>query len=110
MHELSITQNIVEICETNAAGRRVRSVSLAIGELSGVIPESVEFCFEACSRGTLLEGAHLDIEQVAGRARHRNCGLEQSVASYYQACNRCGGYALEVLAGEELRVQRLEVE
>lgn len=110
MHELSITQNIVEICETNAAGRRVLSVSLAIGDLSGVIPESVEFCFEACSRGTLLEGSRLDIERVAGRARCRDCGSEQSLASYYEACTSCGGHAMQVLSGEELRVKQLEVE
>jgi hydrogenase nickel incorporation protein HypA/HybF len=110
MHELSITQNIVEICEGNAAGRRVRSVSLAIGALSGVIPESVEFCFEACSRGTLLEGARLDIERVAGRARCRDCNTEQNLASYYEACASCGSYAMEVLSGKELRVKQLEVE
>jgi hydrogenase nickel incorporation protein HypA/HybF len=110
MHELSITQSIVEICENHAGGRRVASVSLAIGALSGVVPEAVEFCFEACSRNTLLEGARLLIDRIPARARCRSCAAEQAVASYYEACAACGGYGMEVLFGEELRVKQLEVE
>jgi hydrogenase nickel incorporation protein HypA/HybF len=109
MHELAITQNIVEICESHAAGRRVRSVSLVIGALSGVVPEAVEFCFEACSRDTLLEGARLLIDRIPARARCRECATEQAVASYHEACAACAGYGLELLSGEELRVKELEV-
>ena len=57
MHEMSITQSVVDICTQNAGGRRVTAVVLEIGELSGVVPDAIEFCFEACSKGTLLEGA-----------------------------------------------------
>jgi hydrogenase nickel incorporation protein HypA/HybF len=59
MHEMSITQSVVEICEGHAAGRKVIDVVLEIGELSGVGHDSIEFCFEAGSKGTLLEGARL---------------------------------------------------
>lgn len=110
MHELSITQNIVEICVDHAAGRQVSSVCVEIGDLSGVIPDSVEFCFEACSRNTLLEGARLLIERIAGRARCRQCGAVQQLASYYDACTTCGDFNLEILAGKELRVKQLETE
>lgn len=110
MHELSITQNIVEIAEQNAAGRPISSILVEIGALSGVIPESVEFCFEACSRNTLLEGAHLRIEQIEGRACCRQCGTEQQIASYYDACSACGDFGLEILSGKELRVKQLEIE
>ena len=70
MHELSITQSVVEICEQNAGGRRVLSVTLEVGGLSGIVPDAVEFCFEACTRGTLLEGAKLIIERVEPKGRH----------------------------------------
>jgi hydrogenase nickel incorporation protein HypA/HybF len=110
MHELAITRNIVEICESHAKGRRVLSVRLAVGELSGVVPEAVEFCFEACSRDTLLEGARLLIDRMPARARCRGCTTEQSVASYYEPCDSCGSYGLELLAGTELLIKELEVE
>lgn len=110
MHELAITQNIVEICEHHASGRRIRSVRVEIGDLSGVVPEAVEFCFEACSRDTLLEGARLVIERVPAKARCRDCAAEQEVASFHAPCAACGGFGMELLSGAELRVRELEVE
>jgi hydrogenase nickel incorporation protein HypA/HybF len=110
MHEMSITESIVTICEQNAGGRRVVSVSLEIGQLSGIMPEAVEFCFEACTRDTLLEGADLRIERVPAVARCLDCRRESGVTSWFDACPGCGGYRMELLSGEELRVKELEVE
>ena len=110
MHELSITQNIVEICERTAAGRNVRSVTLEIGALSGVMPDAVEFCFAACASGTSLEGASLIIERIGGAGRCAGCGTEMAVGSYFDPCHACGAYGLEIVRGEELRVKELEVE
>jgi hydrogenase nickel incorporation protein HypA/HybF len=109
LHEMSITQSIVEICESNATGRQVLSVVLEIGELSNIVPDSVEFCFEACTRETLLEGARLVIDRIAGRGRCRECNAEFALHSYYDPCPACSGYQVEILAGEELRVKELEV-
>jgi hydrogenase nickel incorporation protein HypA/HybF len=110
MHEMSITQGIVEICENSAAGRKVLSVTLEIGELSSVIPDSVEFCFEACTRDTALEGARLLIDRIPARGHCLACSTEFPVKAYYEACPNCGEYRVEILTGEELRVKELEVE
>lgn len=110
MHEMSITQSVVEICERNAGGRRVTAVTLEIGDLAGVVPEAVEFCFEACTRDTALEGAQLVIERVPGRGRCNGCGTEYGVTACFDPCPCCGGYGIELLCGEELRVKELEVE
>jgi len=110
MHELSITQGVVDICRHAAEGRRVVSVTLLIGELSGVVPEAVEFCFEACTRETPLEGAQLIIEQVPARGLCKDCSAEFHPRAYYSACPGCGGHNVTVLSGEELRVKEMEVE
>jgi hydrogenase nickel incorporation protein HypA/HybF len=110
MHEMSITQSVVEICEQNAAGRRVLAVTLEIGALSGVVPEAVEFCFEACVRGTLLESAQLHIERIPATAYCQACQLLVPIAAYFDPCPSCGGYGLEPRTGEELRVRELEVD
>ena len=110
MHEMSITQGIVDICESAAAGKRVLAVVLEIGELGNVVPEAVEFCFEACTRDTLLDGARLIIERPPGRGRCRECAAEFAVKAYYESCPACGGYHVDILSGEELRVKELEVE
>jgi len=110
MHELAITQNIVEICEAHAAGRKVLTVHVEVGDLSGVVPEAVAFCFEACSRDTLLQGSRLVIDRISARARCRACGAENTIRSYHDPCSACGAYQPVILSGEELRVKQLEVE
>lgn len=110
MHEMAITQGIVELCEQHAAGRRIQLVTVEIGALSGVVPEAVEFCFAACASGTLAEQARLVIEQVAGQGRCLECQCLQPLQRLYDPCSACGAYLLEVVAGQEMRVREIEVE
>ncbi|MBI5445858.1 MAG: hydrogenase maturation nickel metallochaperone HypA [Deltaproteobacteria bacterium] len=110
MHELSITRSLVEICESHAGGRRVTSVTLEVGEFSGVVPEALEFCFEACTAGTLLEGARLVLVRLPARGRCEACDAEFPLEAYHQPCPACGGLRVAVSSGEELRVRELEVE
>ena len=76
MHELGIVRNIVAIVGEAAKGRRVRRVSIEVGELSGVMTDAIAFCFEVVARGTLVEGAALEIREIEGRARCDACGAE----------------------------------
>ncbi len=108
MHELSITRNIVAIAVENARGAKVLRVTVEIGRLSAVMPDAVRFCFDVVSRGTLAEGAALEILEVAGRARCTSCAVEVPLEQPVGRC-ACGGI-LEWVAGGELRVKELEVE
>jgi len=110
MHEMSITQGIIDICEQHAGGRRVLSLDVEIGELSSVVPDAVEFCFEACSRGTLLEGARLNIVRIPGRGHCLDCGADTPLTAAFGSCARCGGYRVTIEAGEEMRVREIEVD
>jgi hydrogenase nickel incorporation protein HypA/HybF len=110
MHEMSITQGIIEICEQHAGGRRVLSLNVEIGELSSVVPDAVEFCFEACSRGTLLEGARLNIVRVPGRGHCLDCATDTPLTTAFGSCTRCGGYRVTIESGEEMRVREIEVD
>lgn len=110
MHELSITQSIIDLCLQHAGGRRVRFVAVEIGRLSSVVPEAIEFCFEACSRGTLLEGARLAITRIPGRGLCQECGTETELNELFASCSRCGSWRLKVTAGEEMRVTEIEIE
>jgi hydrogenase nickel incorporation protein HypA/HybF len=110
MHEMSITQSVVEICEGHAGGRRVTDVVMEIGELSGVVPDSIEFCFEACTKGTLLEGARLKLEMIAAIGSCPSCTGQFPVASLFDPCPGCGAFGVGIVSGEELRVKELELE
>ena len=87
MHELSITRNIVAIVEEAAKGRRVRRVTLEVGELSGVVSEAIAFCFDVVTAGTALEGASLEIRKIEGRARCESCGAEFATATLFATCD-----------------------
>lgn len=110
MHEMSIAQGIIDLCSEHAGGRRVKSLEVEIGELSTVVPEAIEFCFEACSRGTLLEGSQLNIERIPGRGECQDCGMETPLAELFGACQSCGSCRVVIIAGEEMRVREIEVE
>lgn len=108
MHELGITRNLVAICESHANGAKVERVTLVVGRLSAVLPESIRFCFDICAKGTLLEGARLEIEQPEGRGRCRRCGRERVLELLGGRCD-CGSPDLEVVAGQELKIREMEV-
>ncbi|HIJ81319.1 MAG TPA: hydrogenase maturation nickel metallochaperone HypA [Desulfuromonadales bacterium] len=110
MHEMSITQGIIELCLEHAAGRRVIALDVEIGELSSVVPEAIEFCFDACSRDTLLEGARLSILRIPGSGECRECGHVTPLTELYDACRNCGSHRVVILSGEEMRVKEIEVE
>ena len=109
MHELGISRNIVAIVGEAAGERCVRRVTCEIGKLSGVIPESLLFCFDAVTAGTKLEGAALDIREIEGRAHCRACSAEFTVSSFFEAC-ACGSRQLAYIAGEELNVKSMELD
>ncbi|OWK45300.1 hydrogenase maturation nickel metallochaperone HypA [Fimbriiglobus ruber] len=109
MHELGITQEIVELAEARADGRRVRKVVVEIGRLSAVLPDAVRFCFEMCAEDTSVAGAELQIIEIPGTAKCRACAGMVALDRPFGRCE-CGCTDLEWLSGEELRVTQIEVE
>ena len=108
MHEMSIAEGVLGIVRDAAAGgglARVTAVRLEIGALSAVEPAALRFCFDAVTRGSLAEGADLDIDQVAGAAWCFDCCETVTIASRGQPCPRCGGAKLNVTDGTEMRVK-----
>jgi len=110
LHELSIAEAIVEVAGRNAGGSRVTCVSVRVGHLRQVVPSALEFSFELCAHGTAVEGATLQIEEVPIRVRCRACGADSEPAGFPLACGACGGLSVDVVQGEELQVEELELE
>jgi hydrogenase nickel incorporation protein HypA/HybF len=108
VHELSITQSVVEaVCE-RAAGRPVRSVKVQVGALTAVVPEAMRFCFGLIVEGTVAQGARLDIERRPGAAHCRGCDADIVLADPILLCP-CGSADVEVTAGRELQILSIEV-
>ena len=110
MHELSIAQSVVRIANEHARGRRIYRVDLRVGHLRQVVPSALEFAFELVAQGTPAEGAELAIEHVPAEGVCRSCGARSVMTAFPVVCSCCGGLDLEVVAGEELDVDSLELE
>jgi len=108
VHELAITQSVVDAVGEHAAGARVSRVNVRIGKLSGVVPDAMRFCFELVTEGTALQGAELVIDEPTGNARCRSCGGRFALADLILLCP-CGSADVEVTSGRELTVQSFEV-
>jgi hydrogenase nickel incorporation protein HypA/HybF len=109
MHELSVAAAMVDTVERHARGRRVSTVTLRIGHLRQVMPDSLSFYFEHVARGTVAEGARLEIIEVPAEMRCSDCAQTWSPEGAAFRCPRCDGTG-SVEQGEELEVESIEVE
>ena len=110
MHELSLSSAIVNTVERHADGRRVTVVSLRVGGLRQVVPDSLEFYFEFVARGTVCEGAVLELQLVPAVLGCRSCEHEWTIEIPAFRCPECGGSDVEVAAGNEFEVESIEIE
>jgi hydrogenase nickel incorporation protein HypA/HybF len=108
MHEMALTEGVIEaVCE-HAAGRRVHSVRVEVGALCAVVPDAMTFCWELAAQGTVADGARLDIDVRSATACCRSCGESFVLPDPILLC-RCGSADVEVLAGRELKILSMEV-
>ncbi|MFF2327257.1 MULTISPECIES: hydrogenase maturation nickel metallochaperone HypA [unclassified Streptomyces] len=108
MHEMSIAMAVVgqvEEAARDGGAVAVTSVRLQVGELAGVVPDALSFCFELACAGTVLEGAGLVIDSVRARARCVPCADEWAVGMPpLLCCPGCGEATAELLSGRELQI------
>jgi hydrogenase nickel incorporation protein HypA/HybF len=109
MHELAITQSVVDLVAERTRGRRVVAVQVRVGRLCGFVPASMELCFDLAVAGTPLEGARLVVHETPGRIACRGCGAEHEVPDAILLCP-CGSADVEVVSGGELSVASVELE
>ena len=113
MHELSICQALIgqveKVARENDA-RRVVSIAIAVGPLSGVEAGLLEHAYPIAAAGTLAENATLTIETVPVRVRCRSCGAEGGAQANRLVCGSCDDWKVDVIAGEEMLLTRVEIE
>jgi hydrogenase nickel incorporation protein HypA/HybF len=112
MHETSIALAVVDQIALRARqdGRDgVRAVVLRVGELAGVVPQALEFCFAQACEGTVAQGAALSIEAVTARARCGECADSWPVGMPPDLnCPACGEAAAHLISGRELEIAAVE--
>ncbi|MBI3599687.1 MAG: hydrogenase maturation nickel metallochaperone HypA [Nitrospinae bacterium] len=113
MHELSIVQNILDIAESEALknnAARITMIKLKIGEMAGVVIDSINFCFEAIKENTIARDAKLLIEHIPLMGRCKECGADFRITDYRFICEKCNGNKIDLISGKELQIEELEAE
>lgn len=113
MHEMAIAQSILDIAVTHAErhqAKKINTITLQIGELTGVEPEALVFCFSALAAETLATGAELQIQMIPLVIHCPSCRQDFPVEHYRFVCPVCGSLDITILSGRELKVEHLEVD
>ncbi len=113
MHELSITQSMFDLVLEQAKQHnavKVTKINLVIGALTGVVGDSVQFYLEFLSKGTVAEGASLNIKSVPAQATCRKCKKVFKLSEMEWVCPDCKEASLEITGGTELFLESIEVE
>ena len=113
MHEASIAFSLIGVAETVAlenGGGRVTSLTVRIGQWSAVVPAALHAAFPACAEGTLLEGARLSIQSVQGMAECPQHGRVELNLQRGLRCPICDAPTPQLLQGDELELDELELE
>jgi len=109
MHELALGQAIVDTTLRHASGRPVDSVTVRIGHLRQVVPESLEFSWEVLTDPTELHGCRLVIEQVPATVECKMCGAVTTLDMPILACGTCEGPDVTLLSGEEFLLVSMDL-
>ncbi len=112
MHELSITQSILdtalEVAQKNSA-RKVTQIHLTIGRLSSIVDDCVQFYWDHISKGTLCEGAVLHFQRLPARMRCKDCGWEYNLTDDLVPCPACKSINLEIVSGDQLLIESIDI-
>ena len=110
MHELAVTQNILDLALKHAGGQQITGLYLTIGQLTSIVDDSVQFYWDAIAQGTLAEGAKLHFKRVPTELLCRDCQHQFKPINDNFTCPLCGSFHVKIIAGEEFYMEAIEVE
>jgi hydrogenase nickel incorporation protein HypA/HybF len=113
MHELSITESILEIATRHAesaGAQKVTRINILVGRLSSVVDDSVQFYWDIISQNTICAGSILQFERTPARMKCLDCGTEYSFEHDMIPCPQCGSFLSRIISGDEFRMESIEVE
>lgn len=113
MHEMSLAEGVLQLIEDAARAQRfalAKTVWVEVGPMAGVDVEAFRFCFDAVVRGTVADGARLEVLSTEGKGWCLQCDRSVPVRAMFEPCPRCGSHRVQVTGGTEMRVKELEVQ
>jgi hydrogenase nickel incorporation protein HypA/HybF len=111
MHELSITQGILQIALDRAEGAsRITDLYLVVGQLSSMIDDSVQFYWDIVSEGTIAQKSQLHFRRIPALMECMGCGEHYRLDSANFSCPVCASTDVRLISGDEFYLDAIEVE
>lgn len=113
MHELSVTQSLLNIALEHAKkanAKRVTDLNIVIGDLASMVDDSIQFYWEIIAKGTIAEQAKLNFRRVPAELQCMTCFEEYRPTDRELACPKCNGVNTKIIAGEEFALESIDVE
>ena len=113
MHELAITQSILNIALSsaeNAGAKKINAIRITLGEMTGCVPQYIQEYFDIVSEGTAAHGARLEFNRIPAMAHCDECGCDTRLIRFRFRCERCGSQKLKLISGKEFLVDSIDIE
>ena len=112
MHELGtvfyVIREVEQVVEENHL-TKVASVTLEIGEVSGIIPYYLTDCWQwAIQKSQYLKEAELKIETVPAVTFCEDCNKTYPTVKYAKICPYCKSEHTYLLSGNEYTIKEIE--
>lgn len=112
MHELGIIIHVAKSLDAIAAENaleKIGSVTLEIGEVSGIVPEYLTDCWEYYrKKNPLLAESEMKIEMLPAVTLCESCEKTYETVRYGRQCPHCGSHETYLLAGNECNIKEIE--
>ncbi|QOP43377.1 hydrogenase maturation nickel metallochaperone HypA [Sulfurimonas sediminis] len=109
MHEYSIVQSMLDLCEKHSKGQEVAKVAVKIGKMSGIEPHFLKESFEVFKEGTVCQDATMDMQIIEITIECQKCKKVAVVDSFNFYCPYCQGGDTKVLTGQEMHIDYIEL-
>ncbi len=113
MHELSVTESILEIALRHASqanASRITNLYLVIGQLATIVDDSVQFYWEIISKDTIAEGAVLHFRRLPATLLCLDCNHQYNPAGEGFSCPDCRSDHVKVIDGDEFFMEAIDID
>jgi hydrogenase nickel incorporation protein HypA/HybF len=113
MHELSVTESILEISLRHARianARKITNLYLVIGQLASIVDDSVQFYWDIISKDTIAEGALLHFRRLPAKLACLECNHQYTPGNDGFSCPNCKSEHVKVISGDEFFMEAIDID
>jgi len=113
MHELAVTESLLKTscayAKENGA-RKVSALTIKIGDLSGIIDDSVQFYWDIIAEDTICEKSTLQFKRIPAEILCEACGQTFIMQGELIPCPNCGSLQLKIISGDDFTLESIDIE